>query len=473
MTITTAGSLPAATLCAANDNRPAWPANPGKPSTPETADFWLNWSPRKPERLTPVVRKPRAPREAANDNAKYPRRYTDGGVWSPPPRLPVNDNPEPVATLPTSLPVKAADFPDMHSYRAWSDTIRRKAKPVLSWPTIERLERLESPNSAKLLATWAELSQPPRPVAENDNDPEHAIIEEDKREDIRPSIGEIAAAIGWTKVGRERSEPAGRFVSLYERPDGRLAGKEHGKVARETHSAVAPEGKRNGGFALGDLRFNPAGHLVEFGMTKSGKVLRPVEQKRAAKGEDKQPKGRTDAQIWSYLALRGEWPDEPKYVMPGEAPTFKRRPDAAKAHKMLQRRYAECGVNLDCVVDFSEARRLAGIPHGERCPTVLKTGWEFVGGVSRMIGTAKGGTSEPDFGAHRSAVELARCADFECLRKAIGEHAEVLDMACTDATAKQIGLSRGYRDSYAEKGGIAAINKALKVFSEIFGSNVR
>ncbi len=53
------------------------------------------------------------------------------------------------------------------------------------------------------------------------------------------------------------------------------------------------------------------------------------------------------------------------------------------------------------------------------------------------------------------------------LRRRLGKHAEVLDMAVTDASAKEIGVAMGHAPAYAEKRGPSLIDAAIDALIEI------
>ncbi len=52
------------------------------------------------------------------------------------------------------------------------------------------------------------------------------------------------------------------------------------------------------------------------------------------------------------------------------------------------------------------------------------------------------------------------------LRRRLGKHAEVLDMAVTDASAKEIGVAMGHAPAYAEKRG-PSLDAAIDALIEI------
>ncbi len=68
--------------------------------------------------------------------------------------------------------------------------------------------------------------------------------------------------------------------------------------------------------------------------------------------------------------------------------------------------------------------------------------------------------------------EVERRAADESLRVALGAHAAILDMAIGDATAREVGESRGYKGKHAERRGIFLINEAFAALRALVGENV-
>lgn len=66
-------------------------------------------------------------------------------------------------------------------------------------------------------------------------------------------------------------------------------------------------------------------------------------------------------------------------------------------------------------------------------------------------------------------AESHRKAEEQGLRLALGAHAEILDLAITDATAREIGESRGYHGKHAERRGIFLINEAFAALRMLVG----
>jgi hypothetical protein len=66
----------------------------------------------------------------------------------------------------------------------------------------------------------------------------------------------------------------------------------------------------------------------------------------------------------------------------------------------------------------------------------------------------------------------ARKAEDASLRAALGAHAEILDLAIGDATAREIGERRGYHDKHAERRGIFLINEAFAALRALVGESI-
>lgn len=64
-------------------------------------------------------------------------------------------------------------------------------------------------------------------------------------------------------------------------------------------------------------------------------------------------------------------------------------------------------------------------------------------------------------------AELIRESEEREYRRLLGELANVLDMACGDYTAKDVGEFYGYKDKNAERRGVSSINHAIDLFLQI------
>jgi hypothetical protein len=68
-------------------------------------------------------------------------------------------------------------------------------------------------------------------------------------------------------------------------------------------------------------------------------------------------------------------------------------------------------------------------------------------------------------------AEQARRVEDSGLRDRLGAHAEILDLAIGDATAREIGERRGYKGKHAERRGIFLINDAFAALRALVGEN--
>jgi hypothetical protein len=90
----------------------------------------------------------------------------------------------------------------------------------------------------------------------------------------------------------------------------------------------------------------------------------------------------------------------------------------------------------------------------------------FLGGA-----TASAGRSGAPLECFAEA-EQSRKAEEQGLRLALGAHAEILDMAIGDSTAREIGESRGFKGKHAERRGIFLINEAFAALRALVGENI-
>lgn len=86
-------------------------------------------------------------------------------------------------------PRRASDFASLAERRAWIAACPRDAKPVLAWPTLERLAR-QNKRLAAVLVRYRDLVEPEKYTAVNDN----ADQDPDAIREVRPSLNEVAAA---------------------------------------------------------------------------------------------------------------------------------------------------------------------------------------------------------------------------------------------------------------------------------------
>lgn len=160
---------------------------------------------------------------------------------------------------------------------------------VLAWPTVERLSRLNSPESAQALYRYAEMMSPHPLIVSNDNDPEVAAseVDPDMRHDFRPSEGEMltAASDGLRCAVVSERTPSGWKV-----------------IERR----AAKFGSSDEGYQLGNLLFRN-GKLITYGKTSKGKRKIPVEQTRQPKGH-RAPPPRSERSIRFLLSANDNTP---------------------------------------------------------------------------------------------------------------------------------------------------------------------
>ncbi|MGH0352128.1 hypothetical protein NKZ16_03215 [Sinorhizobium meliloti] len=324
----------------------------------------------------------------------------------------------------------------------------KPAREQLAWPALERLAYRGDYRRLFALRHWKNMVFPGSEIEapeENNLDPETTI-------EVRPSEAELLAAIGWKAIDKERWHFTNEIVNVYDPKD-----------CTPTHQKNKNDGIDT---QLGDLLFRD-GRLIEWGKTGKGSSLRPVERPRGPKGGTSP--GRSDAAVWAYLKLRGAVASpltakpyskplsgEPAIgdfysPLPREAPSTKDRHGrfgAKEGRAMLQ----ELGV--DGTIPFERLPLPA-----TRCADGLVSGPQWVGGVKKPkplgeISAAAG--REPEF------VRQVEVLDYvNHLRRHLGRHALVLDMAITDATAKEIGVAMGQAPAYAEKRGPSLIDAAI------------
>jgi hypothetical protein len=330
----------------------------------------------------------------------------------------------------------------------------KPARSVLAWPALERLAYRGDYARLYALRHWKNLCFPgSEPVATEEDS-----LDTETRQEIRPSEGELLAAVGWKVIGTETWHWTGKEVNVYQPQE-----------ATETRRK-----NKNGGedTQIGDLLFRD-GRLIEWGRTSKGAALRPVERPRGPKGGTSPT--RSDAAIWAYLKLRGavESPltakpyrkplsGEPAIgdfyaPLPREAPSPKDRHGrygVEEGRAMLKK------FGVDGSVPFDLLPRPA-----IRCPDGLVSGPQWAGGVKRPKPTGEISAAagrEPDFARQ---VEVLDYVDH--LRHHLGRHALVLDMAITDATAKEIGVAMGQAPAYAEKRGPSLIDAAIDALIDL------
>lgn len=318
----------------------------------------------------------------------------------------------------------------------------KPARELLAWPAFERLAHRRDYRRLYALRHWRDMVFPREIVIADDDqqyEPEHAI-------EIRPSEAELLAAVGRKVIGRERWYQTGEMANVYD-------------------DAPAPEiqyrTNRNGALEanIGGLMFRD-GELKQWGETNKGAVLQPGERRRGAKGGGVKP-GRTETAIWDYIRLKGavspltaEPYSRPLSTEPAIGDCYAPSAEVAEARHLLK----------DLGVDGSVAFEALPIP-ATRCPDGLVPGHQWIGGVKKPkplgeISTAAG--REPEF-----VRQVESLSYVDLLRRRLGKHAAVLDLAISDATAKEIGVAAGHAPAYAEKVGPTLIDAAIDVLIEL------
>ncbi|GMB81235.1 hypothetical protein NN6n1_20180 [Shinella zoogloeoides] len=320
---------------------------------------------------------------------------------------------------------------------------------VLAWPTLERLAHRGDEARVYALRHWRNLLYPgsgyiPPEPTDDDTDEPHV--------EVRPSEAELLRAVGWTVTGSERWQHTGKLVNTYVPADLLPAVKRH----------------RNGtvDIELGDLVFRD-GALIEWGRTKKGRALRPVERTRGIKGGE-QP-GRAEAAIRAYLrapattpspftavSLRRPFSGERAIIdcydpLPREAPSAN---DRLGRFGVEEARAVLRDHGVDGSVAFDDLPVAA-----TRGPDALVAGPQWVGGLKKPKPLGEISASAGPEGEVSVRIETGDYVDH--LRRILGDHAKVLDLAITDATAQEIGIAMGRAQAYAEKAGPWLIDAAI------------
>lgn len=325
----------------------------------------------------------------------------------------------------------------------------KRAPDVLAWPTLERLAYRGDEVRAYALRHWKNLLYPGSgyfpPEAANDDYVEAEI-------EVRPSEGELLRAVGWHVTGQERWPVTGKLVNTYS-PKAALP-------------AISRNRSGDAEIRIGDLLFRD-GKLVEWGKTKRGRALRPVERARGVRGVA-QP-DRRDAAIWRYLKTPASRPSPLAAThchrpFSGEAAIGDCYSPLPREEPTAQDRHGRFGVE-----DAREVLRSFGVDGSvplerlpvpaTRCPDGLVPGPQWVGGVKKPKPL---GEISAAAGSGPEIVRRIETMDFIThLRRLLGKHAEVLDLAITDASAKVIGIEMGKAPTYAEKVGSTLVDAAI------------
>ncbi|WLR98617.1 hypothetical protein [Shinella sumterensis] len=324
-----------------------------------------------------------------------------------------------------------------------------RSPEVLAWPTLERLAHRGDEARVYALRHWKNLLYPgsgyipPEPTAD---DKDEVAVE------VRPSEAELLRAVGWTVTGSQRWEHTGRIVNTYKRADLSAAIKRHRSGAID--------------IVMGNLVFRN-GELIEWGRTSKGKALQPVERTRGVKGGG--APGRTEAQIWAYLRAPATTPSPFTSVslrrpLSGATAVTKMYDPLPRQAPGTKDRHGRFGVEEARAVlrahgvDGSVAFEDLPVP-ATQCQDALVPGPQWIGGVKKPKPAGEISASAAPEGHVSRLVETGDYVDH--LRRLLGDHAKVLDMAITDATAREIGVAMGKGRSYAEKAGPWLIDAAI------------
>ncbi len=311
----------------------------------------------------------------------------------------------------------------------------KPAREVLAWPALERLAHKGDYRRVYALRHWRNMCYPDRVEVEPDSheyNPEVVV-------EVKPSEAALLGAVGWKVDGKERWHFTGEEVNTYERAEP--------EVAYQTNT--------NGGkeVTTGKLLFRD-GELVQWGRTKKGSALKPSEKARGEKGGSSP--GRSEALIWSYLRdIRGAVspltarpyckPMSPEAVI---RDALVPQPGTTEAREVLRSFGIDGGVPFD-QLPFAAVR----------CPDGLVAGPQWVSGIKKPKPT--GEISAASGREYEAVKTVEMVSHLRLVRKALGAHAKVLDLAVTDASAKDIGVATGLAPAYAEKRGAALVDEAI------------
>ncbi|TWB19501.1 hypothetical protein FBZ99_101270 [Rhizobium sp. ERR 1071] len=225
----------------------------------------------------------------------------------------------------------------------------------------------------------------------------------ENRQEIRPTIGELMTASAGSSLAFQRGEKG------YER------------------------------ITLGSLKFRN-GELLEWGETKKGHKLRPVDRVSTVRS-DKAPARDNDRYLKTKPTTRSPLEAMPlprnissRPVLP---PMLDPLPGRTEARRLLQ------SFGVDGSVPFEQLSFPA-----TRCDDAIAKGAGFIGGVSNLKGNTSGGAQA-----------------WEAPEPRKGEAAAVIEEVAARGTLKSIGLKLGYSDDYADRAGKAALVEAARVLS--------
>ncbi|MXN45909.1 hypothetical protein GR138_11960 [Shinella kummerowiae] len=331
----------------------------------------------------------------------------------------------------------SAPAPTMRKNPAPVPANDNKVADVLAWPTLGRLAHRGDEARVFALRHWRNLCFPgsgyipPEPADDVTDEPEM---------EVRPSEAELLRAVGWTVTGAERWQHTGKIVNTYE-----PAAPVEPTINRHRNGAVDIE--------LGDLIFRD-GEMIKWGQTARGRALRPVERTRGIKGPA--PKGRTETVVWSYL--RAPATTSSPFTTTSLRRSFSGERAIPDMYKPLPGVEEARTVLRDHGADGTVAFEDLPVP-AIRCPDALVAGPQWVGGVKKPKPLGEISAAAGPEGEVARRIEAGPYLAH--LRRVLGDHAKVLDMAISDVSAKKIGIEMGKGQAYAEKAGPILIDAAI------------
>lgn len=225
----------------------------------------------------------------------------------------------------------------------------------------------------------------------------------ENRQEIRPTVGELLKASADANLIIQRDEKTGERITL------------------------------------GSLKFR-RGELVEWGVTKKGHKLRPVDRVSPATA-DKTPTRNPDRYLKTKPTTRSplETMPLPRNMTnrPALLPMLDPLPGVTEARRLLQ------SLGVDGSVPFDQLPFPA-----TRCKDAIAVGAGFIGGVSNFKGNTSGGAQAWE------APEVRQ-----------GEAAAVIEEVAARGTLKSIGTRLGYSEDYADRAGKAALVEAARMLT--------
>lgn len=311
-------------------------------------------------------------------------------------------------------------------------------------------QKLRSRDMSKL----SELLAAGRPVAANDNEPQ--------RKARQPRNRSTLPALRWLFDNHPDLAPA--LASALPKPAStwspdavdndqkiRPTIGELMKAASDAFRVYVREGVRHVGAGMvfemdediehttfGSMKFRD-GRLVEWGRTKKGHKLGPVDRIEVGDSEN------THRNPNRYLKTKATAPS------PMHASSLPRNvSDRPVLPPMLD---PQAGVEANRELLFSlgvdGSVKFDDLPiTATKCETAVAKGAAFLGGVSRLSGNSSAGSQA-----------------WEAPEEARGEVVEVIEEVAARGTLKSIGLRLGYSEDYADRAGKAALIEAARVLA--------